>query len=245
MLDDTVPRQRTLPTLAWTGAGALALIVAQLLGVLLCILALRLTTGAEPQLHNGIRQMGPTLLGSVILSAAWTILFVWGLTRIRTPDVGQYLALRWPSARQSAISIVAFIAFMIAQALLARYLEASGDAKFMLDLVSSARAANAMPLVVAAVLFAAPIGEELAFRGFLYRTLELKFGGIAAVVVTAVGWAALHIQYSVTAILVIFAGGLLFGAVRRYSGSLYLTMLLHAVWNGAALAGVMLLTSKA
>src|SRR5690349_12042574 len=102
MLGDTLPRQRTLPTLAWTGAGALALIVAQLLGVLLCILALRLTTGA--QLH--LREMAPTLLGSVVLSAVWTILFVWGLTRIRTPDVGQYLALRWPSARQFGIGIV-------------------------------------------------------------------------------------------------------------------------------------------
>lgn len=244
MLGDTLPRQRTLPTLAWTGAGALALIVAQLLGVLLCILALRLTTGAQLHLHAGLGQMGPTLLGSVVLSAAWTILFVWGLTRIRTPEVGEYLALRWPTPRQFGIGIAAFIGFMIAQALLARYLEASGDAKFMLDLVSSARAANAMPLVVAAVLFAAPIGEELAFRGFLYRTLELKFGGIVAIIVTALGWAALHIQYSLTAILVIFAGGLLFGAIRRYSGSLYLTMVMHALWNGAALAGALMLTSK-
>ena len=188
--------------------------------------------------------MAPTLLGSVVLSAVWTILFVWGLTRIRTPEVGEYLALRWPTPRQFGIGIAAFIAFMIAQALLARYLEASGDAKFMLDLVSSARAANAVPLVVGAVILAAPIGEELAFRGFLYRTLELKFSGIVAIVVTALGWAALHIQYSLTAISVIFAGGLLFGAIRRYSGSLYTTVLMHALWNGAALAGAFLLGPK-
>jgi len=245
MLADTFPRQRTWPTLAWTGAAAVALVVAQLLGVALCLLVFRLAGAGPFHVHGSIRQLGPTLLGSVVLSAVWTILFVWGLTRLRTPAVRAYLALRWPNARQFGISILAFIAFMIAQALLARYLEASGDAKFMLDLVSSARAAHAIPLVVAAVLFAAPLGEELAFRGFLYRTLELKFGGIAAIVVTALGWAALHIQYSLTAMLVIFAGGLLFGAIRRYSGSLYLTMTLHALWNGAALAGVLLMTAKA
>lgn len=244
MLADAFPRQRTWPTLAWTGAGALALIAAQLLGVVLCVLTLRLAGAGSFQIHGNIGRMGPTLLGSVVLSAAWTILFFWGLARLRTPEVGQYLALRWPSVRQAALGVAAFTVFMIAQGLLARWLEASSDTKFMLDLVSSARAAHAMPLVVGAVVIAAPISEELAFRGFLYRTLELKFGGVAAIVLTALGWAALHVQYSLTAISVIFAGGLLFGAIRRYSGSLYLTMIMHALWNGAALAGVLLMTSK-
>ena len=115
----------------------------------------------------------------------------------------------------------------------------------MQDLVASARAANAIPFAAVALVLAAPVGEELAFRGFLYRTLELKFGGIAAIVVTALGWAALHVQYSLIGILVVFAGGLLLGAIRRYSGSLYLTMLMHALWNGAALAGAMLMMPKA
>ncbi|MFL6690539.1 MAG: CPBP family intramembrane glutamic endopeptidase [Alphaproteobacteria bacterium] len=123
--------------------------------------------------------------------------------------------------------------------------EPISDTKFMQDIVSSARAANALPIAFGALVIAAPIGEELAFRGFLYRTLELKFGGITAIVVTAFGWAALHIQYSLIGMAVIFASGLFFGAIRRYSGSLYLTMLMHALWNGAALAGAMLMMPKA
>lgn len=242
MLADTFPRQRTWPTLAWTGAGALAVVAAQVLGVVLCMLAWRLAGAGFSQIHGRIGPMGPALLGSVVvLSAAWTTLFFWGLTRLRTPEVGHYLALRWPSARQAGLGLAAFTVFMIGQGLLARWLETSRDTKFMLDLVSSV---HAMPLVIGAFVIAAPISEELAFRGFLYRTLELKFGGVAAIVLTALGWAALHIQYSLTAISVVFAGGLLFGAIRRYSGSLYLTMLMHALWNGAAVAGVLLMTTK-
>ena len=244
MLADTFPRQRLWPTLGWTGAGAFALILAQLLGVVVCILALRISGAHGIDLHSGMRQIGPVLLGSVVLSTLWTMLFVWALTRIRTAAVAEYLALRWPTAREFAISIAAFFVFMVAQALLSRQLEHSGDVKFMQDLVSSARTANVIPLTVIAVLIAAPIGEELAFRGFLYRTLELRFGGAVAVAATALAWAALHIQYSPAAISVIFAGGLLFGAIRRYSGSLYTTVLMHALWNGAALAGAFLLGPK-
>lgn len=244
MLTDTFPRPRLWPTLGWTGVGAFALILAQLLGVVVCILALRIAGAEGLTLHGSLRQIGPVLLGSVVLSTLWTILFVWGLTRIRTRAVAEYLALRWPTARQFGISIAAFLVFMVAQALLSRQLEHSGDVKFMQDLVSSARTANLIPLTVIAILVAAPVGEELAFRGFLYRTLELRFGGVTAVIVTALGWAVLHIQYSLTAISVIFAGGLLFGAIRRYSGSLYTTMLMHALWNGAALAGAFLLAPK-
>jgi hypothetical protein len=93
-------------------------------------------------------------------------------------------------------------------------------------------------------VIAAPVGEELVFRGFLYRTLELKFGGTTAIVVTALGWAVLHIQYSLVGMVAIFAGGLFFGAIRRYSGSLYVTILMHALWNGFALAGALLMLSK-
>jgi membrane protease YdiL (CAAX protease family) len=245
MLADTLPQQRTWPTLAWAGAGAFALVLAQLLGVLVYVLGIRLTHPGQPVSAMSILHSDLAMLGATIFSAIAIIPLVWGLTRVRTRAVAEYLALQWPTKRRFSISMAWFVAFMVAQALLSRYLEGSGDAKFMLDLVSSARTANEMPLILAAVVIAAPLGEELAFRGFLYRTLELKFGGTAAVVVTALGWAALHIQYSLTAILVIFAGGLLFGAIRRYSGSLYLTMVMHALWNGAALAGALLLISKA
>lgn len=242
MLADTLPRQRTLPTLVWTGAGALALIVAQLLAVFLYVLGMRL---AHPGLStSSVLSDNVTIVRVTVISIGPTILFLWGLTRFRTRAVAGYLALCWPSLRQFAISVVAFVLFMAGLAVFAHLMEPGSDVKFMLDIVSAARAANAIPLMIAAVVIAAPVGEELVFRGFLYRTLELKFGGTTAIVVTALGWAVLHIQYSLVGMVAIFAGGLFFGAIRRYSGSLYVTILMHALWNGFALAGALLMLSK-
>ena len=242
MLADTLPRQRTLPTLAWTGAGALALIVAQLIAVFLYVLGMRL---AHPGLStSGVLGDDVTIVRVTVIAIAPTVFLLWGLTRFRTRAVADYLALCRPNFRQFAVSVAAFILFMVFLAVFAHVWEPGRDIKFMLDMVSAARAANVIPLMIAAVVIAAPVGEELVFRGFLYRTLELRFGGVAAIIVTALGWAGLHIQYSLVGMLAIFAGGLFFGAIRRYSGSLYVTMLMHALWNGFALAGALLMLPK-
>lgn len=239
MLADTLPRQRTLPTLAWAGAGAIALIAAQLIAVFLYALGMRL---AHPNLStSSVLSNDITIVRVTAIAIGPTILFLWGLTRFRTRAVAEYLALSWPGFRQVAVSIAAFVIFMIGLAGFAHFLEPGSDVKFMMDIVSAARAANAIPLMIAAVVLAAPVGEELVFRGFLYRTLELRFGSTTAIVVTALGWAILHIQYSLVGVVAIFAGGSFFGAIRRYSGSLYVTMLLHALWNAFALAGALLM----
>jgi hypothetical protein len=244
MLGDTFPRQRTLPTLAWAGAGTFALILSQIVGVLAYVVTIRLTQSGQFLSTHSLLHSGQAVTVSTVLSTAAVIPFLWVLTRIRTQNVAEYLALCWPARRQVVISVIAFAVFMAAQVLVAHWWESSSDMKFMQDMDSSARAAHAIPLLIAAVVVAAPVGEELVFRGFLYRTLELRFGGIAAIVVTALGWAVLHIQYSLVGITVIFAGGLLFGAIRRYSGSLYLTMLMHTMWNGLALTGALLMNGK-
>jgi membrane protease YdiL (CAAX protease family) len=243
MLADTLPRQRIWPTLAWTGAGALALILAQVLGVGFYVLSIRLTHHGQALSSYSILHSNLAILGSTVFSTLGVIPLLWGMTRMRTPAVREYLALSWPGLRQVLVAVVAFGVFMAGLTVLSRQFEASGDMAFMLDEVSAVRIAHAVPLLIAAAVVAAPIGEELVFRGFLYRTLELKFGGIAAILATAFGWAVLHVQYSLSGMIVIFAGGLFFGAIRRYGGSLYLTMILHALWNGASVAGALIATT--
>jgi hypothetical protein len=242
MLAETLPRQRFWPTVLWTGLGAIAYLLTQLLGVIIYVAGIRLGHPGQTLSIYDILHSGRAIVDSTILATAMVTVSFWVLTRVRTPAVASYLALRWPDWRRLLISATGFVFFMIGLVVVSRQLEAAGDAAFLREVVSSAR--DAIPLVIVALTIAAPVGEELVFRGFLYRTLELRFGAVVAVVATALGWASLHIQYSLTGIMVVFAGGLFLGAVRRYSGSLYLTMVLHALWNGVALAGAMLLTSK-
>lgn len=243
MLADIQPRQRTWPTLAWTGAGILALILSQVVGVLVYVVGIRLTHPGQVLSTHTILHNGSAVIACTMLAAAAIVPFVWALTRIRTGAVADYLALRWPRPREAILGMIGFVCFLVALSALSHQLLSPRDTNYLLNFISEARATHAVPLLVGTVAIAGPLSEELVFRGFLYRTIELRFGDVAAMIVTALGWAALHIQYGVVGIAMVFAVGMFLGAMRRYYRSLYLTMAMHVLWNGAALAGAMLMTT--
>lgn len=90
-------------------------------------------------------------------------------------------------------------------------------------------------LLYFALIVAAPIFEELFFRGFLIKGLSLsRLKPIGAVILTSLCWSLLHLQYDWYGILQIFLGGLLFGYARLKSGSVYVTIGMHALQNLAA-----------
>jgi CAAX protease family protein len=84
---------------------------------------------------------------------------------------------------------------------------------------------------------AAPITEEIFFRGFLFKGLaasRLRWYGAA--VITSLLWAASHSQYDWYGIFAIFAFGLILGTVRAMTNSTLLTIWLHGLVNVLALA---------
>jgi membrane protease YdiL (CAAX protease family) len=83
-----------------------------------------------------------------------------------------------------------------------------------------------------------PLVEELIFRGFIYGTLE-KFGKYSPIIVSSILFGLHHLQYSnfsittfiVFQILYTLSLGLLFGKIRKLSGSIYVSLLLHILIN--------------
>lgn len=95
-------------------------------------------------------------------------------------------------------------------------------------------------LGIAVVIFA-PVFEEAFFRGFLFVGLEhSSIGPIGTIILTAVTWALLHIQYDIFGMVTILVLGVVFGIVRLKTGSLWSTILLHAIWNLVAIVGTAL-----
>ena len=95
--------------------------------------------------------------------------------------------------------------------------------------------ATAKPLWLFALGIAggAPLFEEFFFRGFLFKGFENSFmKPIGALVVTSALFASTHIQYDLYGIVTIFAFGLLLGAARLSTGSIFVPMILHAASNG-------------
>jgi membrane protease YdiL (CAAX protease family) len=83
---------------------------------------------------------------------------------------------------------------------------------------------------------AAPVGEEVFFRGLLYNALKYRYGITAGMVVSGLAFALVHI--SPLSVVIIFPMGVLLAYVYERTQSLWVTILMHAINNGI---GVLLL----
>lgn len=99
-------------------------------------------------------------------------------------------------------------------------------------MVSVYKTAYFEPLLWVAMVIAAPLFEETLFRGFIFEGLlrsRLKAPG--AVLVTSLIFAVIHFQYQSFDLLSVFLMGLLFGAAKIATDSLYVPICMHAFLN--------------
>lgn len=79
---------------------------------------------------------------------------------------------------------------------------------------------------------AAPIGEEVFFRGLVYNALKARFGIGVGIVVSGLLFALVHI--GPLALLIIFPMGMLLAYVYERTKSLWVTITMHALNNGVS-----------
>ncbi len=97
------------------------------------------------------------------------------------------------------------------------------------------RSAGSLPLLLFAIVVVAPIVEEIVFRGFLFEGLRRSWlGDAGTVLLTSVVFASIHVQYEAFYIGQVFGLGLLLGAGRMCTGSVILTIAMHALVNAVA-----------
>ena len=92
--------------------------------------------------------------------------------------------------------------------------------------------------MVVTVTLAAPLGEELFFRGFALPAMARRWGPGVAIVVTGGLFALLHLDP--IGFIGLWELGIVFGLLRWATGSIWPSVLAHAVNNGLA-AGAFLL----
>ena len=88
-----------------------------------------------------------------------------------------------------------------------------------------------LALTFVLVVVAAPITEEIMFRGWIYTSLRFRFSALVSVVVSALLFANAHYESSHLYALAVFPVGLLLGVVRERTGTLWATVSLHALYN--------------
>jgi uncharacterized protein len=97
------------------------------------------------------------------------------------------------------------------------------------------KTASPIWLLWVALIIAAPVFEELFFRGFLFKGLvNSPLGLFGTVIFTAAAWALIHVQYDYFDIGAIFIGGILLGYARFKSNSILVPIAMHGVANFVA-----------
>jgi membrane protease YdiL (CAAX protease family) len=88
------------------------------------------------------------------------------------------------------------------------------------------------PLAVAVLGLGAPLSEELLFRGFLLGALaKSRLGFLGAALVSTALWTALHAGYSLIGLAEVFSIGLLLSWLLWRTGSLWVTIFCHGLYN--------------
>jgi uncharacterized protein len=147
-------------------------------------------------------------------------------------SVTEYLGLVWPSRRDAVTAFLILVPFLLGYDALTYLLGRDIVPPFQVDTYRSARAAGMLPLYWFALVVAAPVAEEIVFRGFLFRGwVRSERAALPVVVLISLLFAAIHPQYDWFGVLQVFFIGLLFGLVRWRSGSTLLTILMHMLAN--------------
>jgi len=152
--------------------------------------------------------------------------------RLRSAKPLEYLGLVRP---RPGIAVIGAIGILVIIAVTDALLFVSGRAvvsTFQVVSYTSAAAEGLLPLMWFATVIVAPAGEEIMFRGYLFRGwIHSQRGAWIGIPLISLLWMGLHVQYDWTGMAEILAAGLFLGWMRWRSGSTLLTFLLHALFN--------------
>jgi len=96
---------------------------------------------------------------------------------------------------------------------------------------------GAVPVQVLLIVIAAPISEEVCFRGMLFGGLRERLPRLVAALVSALIFGGLHATTGVSAVPPLIAFGFILALLYERTGSIVPGILLHMLNNSVALLG--------
>ena len=192
--------------------------------------ASRFADGEERTVEEPLYRTSTAVLGAVQFGIMLGIVLLLCVGASRR----QLLALRWPTSwwRALGIAVAVYVLVFVVGAIVGQFVDPAEEQGLLPEIWDPDRAV-ALGLNAILVVVAAPIVEELTFRGVGFTLLE-RFGRWFAIVGTAVAFGLAHGLVEGFPLLVAFGLGL--GYMRARVDSVYPCILLHAAFNGLTLA---------
>lgn len=236
----SAPPEKRFP--AWTGWDVLAILVFTCFSVLLSIAVALLATGVVAASRaTSVNELAsnPFVVRAFLAGQAAAYLLVLGCMFfvVRSRSHARFapsIQWNWPGRSAAGFFVGGLVLALVVDGL-SRFLPLPKSLPIE-DLFTNRANAYLMALFG---LTLAPLLEELFFRGLLYPVLRRRTGLIAAVLLTAVGFAAIHsvqLGYAWAPILSIFVVGVVFTVVRERWNSVASSFLLHCGYNFALFA---------
>jgi len=213
------------------GWALLAYVVASLLAILVMLMLdpTTLLSGRDfSAIMKDARSISVSTIATDVIMVAVLVLAIW-VARSKATD---YLALTWPPGQEVRVALLSLVLLLPALDGLAYLVGQPIIAPFVIDVYKSAQSQGTMVLLWLAIVIAAPIAEEIIFRGFLFRgwVRPTRWPMLGILVITLL-FTIIHLQYNWFGMLQVFMLGLLLTWTRWRSGSTLLPMAMHVIAN--------------
>jgi membrane protease YdiL (CAAX protease family) len=210
---------------ATLGFAVLAFVFGQAVG----IGALSAAMGADPSLGG---YDGSAITLSLLVGNPVQVVTLALAVQMTGEDLLAYFALDLPRWRDVIIAVAGLAVVILVADVLTLAFGRDLVPPFQVQIHRSAQAEGALISLWLALIVVAPVGEELLFRGFLFRGFVREpRDALPGILAIALIWSLLHIQYDWFGAGLVFVIGVLLGYVRLYSGSTTLVILLHMLLN--------------
>lgn len=245
LITENPPRRGVWGPWATAGFGAVTLIVFFVVNLVVMLIMAAIAIAYEPDLLGGgagavdfVQQYTGLLVSVATIASAvvCTGIIIAIIAARRGPGLAEYLGFRRTSVLSLVVLAAILVAFIAISTLISNAVNMGGDTSITVDIYNTA----VWPaLFWIAVVGFAPAFEEMFVRGFLFEGFrQSRLGPSWAIVITSIVWALLHIEYGWYAVGTIFVFGLVLGAIRYKTGSLWGTIFMHAAYNALVLLSI-------
>ena len=207
-------------------------LIALLIGQMAALVALTWHYGASLAQLPDFSGSGVAVSIVILISTPVQVALLVLMAQQTGDNAAHYLGFVPPRRSDIVVAVVSVIAFIVLGNTVSWLIGQNIVTPFQSDIYRTAAAAGWLPVLWLVVVVVTPIGEETLFRGFLFRGwLREPRDAWPVIGISALLFAAVHVQYDYLVIAQVFVFGMLLGFFRWASGSTILTMLMHALVN--------------